>query len=195
MIGPLMIAGAVISTPKLSAPIPANAVALPVQPVKPVSKPVTPRRTTVVRRVVRHKHKTTIVRTRAQATVSYPDNIGGWTSQASAALVGAGESGLSGADVTSIEIIAQHESSDNPGATQQVVDVNSETGDPAKGLMQTTTETFDEFELPGYGQILNPVDNIIAAVRYVRAEPKYDGSLEDVPGVVAVEHGQPYVGY
>jgi SLT domain-containing protein len=58
--------------------------------------------------------------------------------------------------------------------------------------MQTIEPTFRAYALPGHGDIRNPVDNIIAGTRYALA--RY-GSLSNVPGVVAVHNGQPYVGY
>ena len=69
---------------------------------------------------------------------------------------------------------------------------NAQAGHPSQGLMQTIPSTFNEYALPGHGNILNPVDNIIAGTRYAIA--RY-GSLDNVPGVVAVEHGGSYVGY
>jgi SLT domain-containing protein len=58
--------------------------------------------------------------------------------------------------------------------------------------MQTIPPTFNAYALPGHGDIHNPVDNIIAGVRYALA--RY-GSPDNVPGVAAVRNGQPYVGY
>ena len=69
---------------------------------------------------------------------------------------------------------------------------NAAAGIPSAGLMQTIAPTFDAYALPGYGNIYDPVDNIIAGVRYALA--RY-GSLDNVPGVAAVRSGQPYVGY
>jgi WXG100 family type VII secretion target len=56
----------------------------------------------------------------------------------------------------------------------------------------TIDSTFDAHALPGHTNIWNPVDNIVAGVRY--ALSRY-GSLDEVPGVAAVEHGGSYVGY
>ena len=69
---------------------------------------------------------------------------------------------------------------------------NAAAGTPSAGLMQTIAPTFDAYALPGHGDIYDPVDNIIAGVRYALA--RY-GSLDNVPGVAAVRSGQPYVGY
>ena len=69
---------------------------------------------------------------------------------------------------------------------------NAQAGHPSKGLMQTIDSTFQAHALPGHGNIYNPVDNIIAGVRY--ALSRY-GSIENVPGIVAVHSGHAYVGY
>jgi SLT domain-containing protein len=58
--------------------------------------------------------------------------------------------------------------------------------------MQTIDSTFSSYALPGHTDIWNPVDNIVAGVRY--ALSRY-GSLDDVPGVAAVHNGGSYVGY
>ena len=44
----------------------------------------------------------------------------------------------------------------------------------------------------GHDDIRDPIDNIIAGVRYAIA--RY-GSVSSVPGVVALAHGHHYVGY
>jgi len=46
--------------------------------------------------------------------------------------------------------------------------------------------------LPGHGDIWNPVDNIIAGVRY--SISRY-GSVSNVPGVAGMRGGSGYVGY
>jgi SLT domain-containing protein len=59
--------------------------------------------------------------------------------------------------------------------------------------MQTTGTTFAAHCLPGHcGDITNPVDNIVAGVRYALGRYR---SLNNVPGVVAVRAGRRYVGY
>ena len=69
---------------------------------------------------------------------------------------------------------------------------NADAGHPSKGLMQTIDSTFNSYKLPGHDNIYNPVDNIVAGVRY--ALSRY-GSIGNVPGIVAVHSGRAYVGY
>ena len=69
---------------------------------------------------------------------------------------------------------------------------NAQAGHPSKGLMQCIDSTFNAHSLPGHTNIYNPVDNVIAGVRY--ALGRY-GSIQNVPGIVAVSHGGHYVGY
>ncbi len=90
-----------------------------------------------------------------------------------------------------IALIIQHESGGNPNA-QNNWDSNARAGHPSIGLMQTIQPTFDAHKLPGHDNIRNPVDNIIAGVRY--AISRY-GSISNVPGVKAVRSGGKYVGY
>ncbi|RKH67254.1 transglycosylase SLT domain-containing protein [Corallococcus aberystwythensis] len=87
--------------------------------------------------------------------------------------------------------IVEHESSGNPNAIN-LHDQNAKDGHPSIGLMQTIQPTFDAFKLPGHDNIRNPVDNIIAAVRY--AVDRY-GSVSDTPGIKAMNGGSGYVGY
>ena len=90
-----------------------------------------------------------------------------------------------------IATIIQRESGGNPNA-QNNWDSNAAKGTPSIGLMQTIQPTFDAHKLPGHGDIRNPVDNIIAGVRY--AISRY-GSVSNVPGVKALRNGGSYVGY
>lgn len=95
-------------------------------------------------------------------------------------------------DADAVLAVIRHESDGNPGAVNEW-DENALRGDPSRGLMQTTGETFREYALPGYnGNVFDPVDNIIAACRY--AIDRY-GSLDAIPGVQALRYGRPYVGY
>lgn len=94
-------------------------------------------------------------------------------------------------DPNAIALIIQHESGGNPNAIN-LTDINAQEGHPSQGLMQTIPSTFSAYALPGHGNILNPVDNIVAGCQYAIA--RY-GSLDNVPGVVAVAQGGSYVGY
>lgn len=90
-----------------------------------------------------------------------------------------------------LSLIAQHESGGNPNAIN-LWDINAKHGDPSKGLMQVISTTFAGNMLPGHNNIWNPVDNAAAAIRYIAR--RY-GSVFNVPGVVSMMHGGPYVGY
>ncbi|MEV8637328.1 transglycosylase SLT domain-containing protein [Streptosporangium sp. NPDC051023] len=90
-----------------------------------------------------------------------------------------------------IAMIIQHESGGNPHAIN-LWDSNAAAGHPSKGLMQTIDPTFNSYKLAGHDDIYNPVDNIIAGVRY--AISRY-GSVSNVPGVVGSKTGTGYVGY
>lgn len=95
------------------------------------------------------------------------------------------------ANLAAINLMIQKESSWKADIVNNW-DSNARKGTPSKGLMQTIGPTFNANKLPGHDNILDPVDNIIAGVRY--AVKRY-GSLENVPGVRAVSRGQAYRGY
>jgi SLT domain-containing protein len=94
-------------------------------------------------------------------------------------------------DPESIATIIRHESSGDPEAVNNW-DANAARGTPSMGLMQTIEPTFDHWHLPGHGEILDPVDNIIAGVRYAVA--RY-GSVSQVPGLLSLAAGGAYRGY
>ncbi|MEV0359730.1 DUF4226 domain-containing protein [Nocardia sp. NPDC050697] len=116
--------------------------------------------------------------------------VGDWIAQAVQILRGMGYD-VGKIDPAALAIIAKHESGNNPGAVNNW-DSNAAKGIPSKGLMQTIGPTFDRWAVDGHRNILNPVDNIVAAARY--AINRY-GSVSNVPGVVAVRAGRKYVGY
>jgi len=87
--------------------------------------------------------------------------------------------------------IIEHESGSDPHAINNW-DSNAAKGTPSKGLMQCIGPTFTSNALPGHGDIWNPVDNIIAGVRY--SISRY-GSVSNVPGVAGMRGGSGYVGY
>ncbi|HEY4222040.1 MAG TPA: transglycosylase SLT domain-containing protein [Myxococcota bacterium] len=116
--------------------------------------------------------------------------VGSWIAQAQTIMKQHGIP-MSKMNARDIALIIQHESSGNPNAVNNW-DSNAAAGHPSEGLMQTIGPTFNEYKLAGHGKILNPVDNIIAGVRY--AISRY-GSISNVPGVRAVHAGGSYVGY
>lgn len=93
--------------------------------------------------------------------------------------------------MTSSWTIILHESRGNPKAVNNW-DTNAAQGTPSMGLMQTIEPTFKSYALPGHRNILDPVDNIIAATRC--AIDKY-GSVANVPGVEGIRSGGNYSGY
>ena len=93
--------------------------------------------------------------------------------------------------IQDLQIIIMHESSGDPNAVN-LTDSNAQAGTPSKGLMQCIHPTFDRYHKEPYDNIFGPVDSIIAGTRYAIATY---GSLDLVPGVIAVKAGQPYVGY
>jgi cell wall-associated NlpC family hydrolase/SLT domain-containing protein len=90
-----------------------------------------------------------------------------------------------------VNTMIMHESSGNPRAINRT-DSNAKAGHPSKGIMQTIDSTFNAYSLKGHKDIWNPVDNIIAGVRY--AESRYH-SLDNVPGIKAMANGGAYKGY
>ncbi|MGZ3141782.1 transglycosylase SLT domain-containing protein [Lentzea chajnantorensis] len=87
--------------------------------------------------------------------------------------------------------IIEKESSGNPHAIN-LWDSNAQKGTPSKGLMQCIDSTFNAHKLPGHDDIWNPVDNIIAGVRYTFS--RY-GGFEGHPGLKAMSQGGGYQGY
>ncbi|NMO92074.1 transglycosylase SLT domain-containing protein [Actinomycetospora sp. TBRC 11914] len=119
-----------------------------------------------------------------------PGKVGDWIRRATAILAQHGVP-ADKMDPDAIATIIHHESGGDPDATNGW-DSNAAKGTPSIGLMQTIGPTFAAHKLPGHGDIHDPVDNIIAGVRY--AIERY-GSVSRVPGVQALAHGHGYVGY
>ncbi len=119
-----------------------------------------------------------------------PGNVQQWIDQAIQILEqnGVPAGALNAQDIWTI---IQHESGGNPNAIN-LWDSNAQAGHPSKGLMQTIDSTFNSYKISGHDNIYNPVDNVIAGVRY--ALSRY-GSIGNVPGIVAVHSGRSYVGY
>jgi hypothetical protein len=117
-------------------------------------------------------------------------NVAEWIAQAKQILIAEGYP-PDAIDENAIATIIEHESGGDPNAINNW-DSNAAAGHPSKGLMQCIDGTFNRWSAPGHGDIWNPVDNIVACTRYSIAEY---GSLDKVPGVVAVANNGSYVGY
>ncbi|MEY9929299.1 LysM repeat protein [Catenulispora sp. GP43] len=119
------------------------------------------------------------------STGTYANNLDGWIKQAISILNAHGYY----VSYNAIYQTVMHESAGNPSATNGW-DSNAAAGHPSIGLMQTIQPTFNAYALPGYGNIYNPVANIIAGVRYAAA---VYGSLDSV--VAARCGGSCWYGY
>jgi hypothetical protein len=105
------------------------------------------------------------VATASAATPADGNDLSGWVAQAQSILAAHGDHVPPAA---AIEARAMTESSGNPSAVNNW-DSNALAGTPSEGLMQTIVPTFNTYALPGHTDIWNPVDNILAAVRYANA--------------------------
>ncbi len=94
-------------------------------------------------------------------------------------------------NIDEIWTIIEKESGGNPHALNDW-DSNAAKGTPSKGLMQCIDPTFNAYKLPGHDDIWNPVDNIIAGVRYTF--DRY-GGFEGHPGLKSMAQGGGYQGY
>ncbi|MEZ0064612.1 hypothetical protein ABIA32_000600 [Streptacidiphilus sp. MAP12-20] len=92
----------------------------------------------------------------------YADNLSGWIAEAQAVLAADGDH-VPSADA--IAARAMTESSGNPLAENHW-DGNQALYGGTYGLMQFIKPTFATWALPGHTNIMNPVDSIIASVRY-----------------------------
>lgn len=108
-----------------------------------------------------------------------------WYKQA-AKLTGAPQSWLS-----PLETIGRYESGYNAAAVNSTP-AGIAAGTP-EGIMQTIMATFQEYHQPGTSlSIFDPIANIAAAIRYIRAEY---GNPDDTPGLIALSQGKQYSGY
>jgi murein DD-endopeptidase MepM/ murein hydrolase activator NlpD/phage-related minor tail protein len=78
---------------------------------------------------------------------------------------------MNGVPATSTNVNAwwrqvQTESGDNPGAIQQIHDINSVNGNLARGWLQVIPPTFAAYHLPGHNNIMAKLDNALAAINY-----------------------------
>jgi LysM repeat protein len=121
----------------------------------------------------------------SSSSSGYADDLNGWINEAISILAQHGYT----VSYNAVYETAMNESSGNPDAENDW-DSNAAEGNPSIGLMQTTQTTFDAYALPGYDDITNPVDNIIAAAIY--AQDTY-GGLDNV--VAARCGGSCWYGY
>ena len=114
-----------------------------------------------------------------------PGDVDGWIAEAIA------RTGAPASWAPALRAIAEHESSLNPAAAN----LAASGGDPARaplGLMQMLPSTFAAHAQPGHGNILDPVDNLMASIDYIRR--RY-GDPSSTPGLRALARGGRYVGY
>ena len=114
-----------------------------------------------------------------------PNDVDGWIGEAIA------RTGVPDSWAPGLKAIAQHESSLNPAAAN----VEASGGDLSKtplGLMQMLPSTFAAHAEPGRRNILDPVDNLTAAIDYIR--DRY-GDPASTPGLRALARGEHYLGY
>lgn len=126
----------------------------------------------------------------APSAGTYSGNLDGWLEQARQVLEANGYP-ASQWNANDVKLIINYESNGNPYAVNNY-DINAVNGHPSIGVMQTIRSTFNGNALPGHYDIFNPVDNIIAGVRY--AQSRY-GGIENVPGVISVHNGNAYEPY
>jgi hypothetical protein len=86
-----------------------------------------------------------------------------------------------------MEVLVRKESGGDPRAANRTA-AGIAAGSP-EGIAQTTIGTFAQFAMGGHGNIWNPIDNLIASVRYIGAVWQSPGNI---PGLLG---GGGYQGY
>lgn len=71
-------------------------------------------------------------------------------------------------------------------------DSNAKAGHPSSGWFQMIKSTFEAYAKSGYGNWINPLDQAISAIGYIKA--RY-GGIGNVPGIKSLARGGKYVGY
>ena len=112
-------------------------------------------------------------------------NVDAWIDQAIARM------GVPASWAPALRTIAHHESSFNPAAANLTAAGGTLAKAP-QGLMQMLPSTFAAHAQPGHGNILDPVDNLMAAIDYIRR--RY-GDPSSTPGLKALVRGERYRGY
>ncbi|MEC0886841.1 phage tail tape measure protein [Bacillus atrophaeus] len=99
--------------------------------------------------------------------------------------------GLGSEFAGALEAIAMKESGGNPNVVNRW-DSNWKAGHPSQGLMQFIPSTFNAHKEKGYGNIKNPVHQILASINYLNS--RYGGVLNH-PGLKSMAKGGRYIGY
>lgn len=116
---------------------------------------------------------------------SAPGHVDAWIAEAIA------RTGAPASWAPALRTIAHHESSFNPAAANLAA-AGGNLAKAPQGLMQMLPSTFAAHARPGHGNILDPVDNLMAAIDYIRR--RY-GDPSSTPGLRALARGDRYVGY
>jgi tape measure domain-containing protein len=116
---------------------------------------------------------------------SVSGNVTTWLQSAMAA------TGVPSSWLGPLSTMVQHESGGDPSAINNW-DSNAKAGHPSQGLMQLIPSTMAAYAMPGMTNILNPIQNAIAGIRYIQA--RY-GNIFNVPGIKNMMNGGGYVGY
>lgn len=113
-----------------------------------------------------------------------------WTSTAKKALRMTGS--YSAGNLEKLLFQMKTESNGNPRAINNW-DINAKRGTPSKGLMQVIDPTFQAYKMSGYNNIWNPLDNMLASIRYAKSRygslaRAYRGTGYATGGLINSEH-------